>query len=224
MCNNSKPAFGFTLLELIVAISIAGVLVAIAIPSFSTVIRNNRLTTYANELVTALNLARSEAVKRGVSVSVRKATCEKDTWGDCGWNVFVDSNENGTFDKDVTGEEILRTYDKLPNAFTLAGNTFTGFAPTEAGKTPVNSDFVNFVRYQADGTIGNTNRSRGSFALCADSNGNSPIEPYTSRLIIVNTMGRIRMGLDKYDKDGNPKPDGIAEKDDNKNFTLCTLP
>ncbi|MDD1608287.1 MAG: prepilin-type N-terminal cleavage/methylation domain-containing protein [Methylococcaceae bacterium] len=50
MCNNPKSASGFTLLELIVAISIAGILMAMAIPSFSDMIRNNRLTTYLNDL------------------------------------------------------------------------------------------------------------------------------------------------------------------------------
>ena len=44
----------------------------IAIPNFTSIIRNSKLTTIANELVTSLNLARSEAVKRGVQVVVKK--------------------------------------------------------------------------------------------------------------------------------------------------------
>ena len=67
MCNNSAKSSGFTLVELMITLAIAGILVAVGIPSFNSTISSNRLTSYANELVTALNLARSEAVKRGMS-------------------------------------------------------------------------------------------------------------------------------------------------------------
>jgi len=195
MCNNPKSTSGFTLLELIVAISIAGILMAMAIPSFNNVIRNNRLTTYANELVTSLNLARSEAVKRGVSVSVRKSSsvtgCTPTYWNTCGWNVFVDNDEDGILD---TGEEVLRTYPALPAPFTLAGS---------------NTNFVNFVRFKADGT----SNTFGSFAVCAEA---TP-KPYTSKLIIIRPLGRIRIA-----KDSNN--DGIPEDDTKTALTSCTSP
>jgi type IV fimbrial biogenesis protein FimT len=65
MRNQPEYNTGFTLLELMITIAIAGILVGVAIPSFTSIITSNRLTAYANELVTALNLARNEAVKRG---------------------------------------------------------------------------------------------------------------------------------------------------------------
>lgn len=63
-----KPTaqFGFTLIELVITVSIAAIVLAAAIPSFREIIQNNRITAQANELVTAFNLARSEAIKRGV--------------------------------------------------------------------------------------------------------------------------------------------------------------
>jgi len=187
MCNNPKSASGFTLLELIVAISIAGILMAMAIPSFSDMIRNNRLTTYANELVGSLNIARSEAVKRGVTVSVRKTGTY---WNTSGWNVFVDNDEDGTLD---AGEEVLKTYAPLPAPFTLIGG----------------NNFVNFIRYKADGS----SNTFGSFAVCA----NATPEPYTSRLIIIRQLGRVRVG-----KDSNN--DGIPEDDSKVALTSCTPP
>jgi type IV fimbrial biogenesis protein FimT len=206
MCNNRKSTSGFTLLELIVAISIAGILMAMAIPSFKDMIRNSRLTTYANEMVTSLNLARSEAVKRGVSVSVRKSSsitgCTPTYWSTCGWNVFVDdgagtaaNKDNGVLD---TGEQILRTYPALPTSFTLAGN----------------NNFVNFIRYQADGT----STTLGSFAICDNSDGNNLPEPYTSKLIIISQVGRIRMARDSNN-------DGVPEKDNSGTpLSSCTSP
>ena len=63
MWNNSVKSSGFTLVELMITLAIAGILVAVGIPSFNSTISDSRLTSYANEFVTALNLARSEAIK-----------------------------------------------------------------------------------------------------------------------------------------------------------------
>ena len=68
--NTPRFTRGFTLIELVITILIVAVLMTIAIPSFNNTIRQNRFTTQINELVTALNFARSEAIKRGKSVTV----------------------------------------------------------------------------------------------------------------------------------------------------------
>lgn len=54
---------GFTIIELMVTLTVAGVLLAIAVPSFRNFILSNRLTTTANDLIMAINVARMEAVK-----------------------------------------------------------------------------------------------------------------------------------------------------------------
>lgn len=60
---------GFTLLELMVTVAVASVLLTVAVPSFNQMILNSRLTAQANDVVAALNFARSEAIKRNTSVS-----------------------------------------------------------------------------------------------------------------------------------------------------------
>jgi type IV fimbrial biogenesis protein FimT len=59
-----RGARGFTLIELMVTLAVAGVLMMIAIPSFKKITLSNRLTTAANDLVDSLNTARMEAIKR----------------------------------------------------------------------------------------------------------------------------------------------------------------
>jgi type IV fimbrial biogenesis protein FimT len=65
-----KKLRGFTLIELMITIAVASILLSIGVPSFQNIIRENRLSTQANELITALNMARSEAIRRGVNVTV----------------------------------------------------------------------------------------------------------------------------------------------------------
>ena len=103
--NKSKHT-GFTLIEMIVTVSIAAILASIAIPSFTTMIKNNRLTASTNELVSALILARSEALKRSQNVSVCASTNQTSCSGTnfaTGWIVFVDcsSPPNGVLDATV---------------------------------------------------------------------------------------------------------------------------
>lgn len=68
-----KNARGFTLVELMITLTIMVLVLTLAVPSFQRLFENNRTTTQANELVTAMNLARSEAIRIGANVSVEAA-------------------------------------------------------------------------------------------------------------------------------------------------------
>ncbi|HZP11008.1 MAG TPA: prepilin-type N-terminal cleavage/methylation domain-containing protein [Nevskiaceae bacterium] len=60
---------GFTLVELVITIAVAGVLLAMAVPSFTRTIVSNRLATTANGVIASLNAARLEAIRRNAVVT-----------------------------------------------------------------------------------------------------------------------------------------------------------
>jgi type IV fimbrial biogenesis protein FimT len=77
----ARRTSGFTLIELMITITVASVLLAIAVPSFNGMIVSNRVSTQANEFVAAINFARSEAIKRNTSMTMCRAAAPDDT--DC---------------------------------------------------------------------------------------------------------------------------------------------
>jgi type IV fimbrial biogenesis protein FimT len=178
---------GFTLVELIVTVAIAGILVGLAIPSFTSIIRSNRLTTYTNEFVTALNLARSEAIKRGEQVTITRKSATEKVWEE-GWDVFVDikdspvGNTLNTFDDDddstlcETNDDgspkedcRLRTYDALPSGFYIRSGGTT---------------YKDYASYLPGGIKGNDNTG-DTFTVCYGSAGATE-----SREITLNFVGR----------------------------------
>lgn len=101
---------GFTLIELVVTLAIVAVLVVITIPSFRLLIDRQRVVSEVNSFVADLRYARSEALKRGLSVSICPSTTGttclgQNNWSG-GWIVFADANGSGTIDG--TGDPVLR--------------------------------------------------------------------------------------------------------------------
>lgn len=110
---------GMTLIEILVAIVILTVLLGVGVPGFTNIIQNSRSTALANEIVTALNLARSESVKRAQEVIVCASadlnSC-KGVWdGTNGWIVTLG----------VDGEDPLRVWEAPPVSAIIGqtGNT-----------------------------------------------------------------------------------------------------
>lgn len=87
---------GFTLLELLITVTILAIILAIAVPSFSSQIQSSRTTTARLELQAAIETARTIAVthnKRSVLLA------SGDYWHQ-GWVLFVDKDQDGIQDED----------------------------------------------------------------------------------------------------------------------------
>lgn len=139
---------GFTLIELMLTVMVAAILLGIGVPSFTNIIRNNRLTTAANDLLRSTQLARSEAIKRQVPVVVcasADATAESPSCSDgdfSQWIVFVDSNGNWSLDN---LEPVLEQHGAVHSSVTVRNDNdgiisyaASGFATPlpPAGTTP----------------------------------------------------------------------------------------
>lgn len=120
--NNHKQsvAAGFTLIELVIVLTIVSITLSIGVPSFQGFIKSSRVAGLTNQFVTSVNYARSEAVKRGSRVTVCKSanqsTCTAGGDWDQGWMVFVDTANFGVWD---AGEEIVRVQEDFEGATTL---------------------------------------------------------------------------------------------------------
>ena len=118
-----KKQHGFTLVELLVTLSVAAILLSVGVPSFRDFVQNNRAATQANHLVLALNTARSESVKRGSRVSVcsstDQSTCSASTNWATGWVLFTDnSGVSGARDG---SDVVIRVWDALIGSTTCQG-------------------------------------------------------------------------------------------------------
>jgi len=104
-----KKTAGFTLIELIVTMAVAAILAMVALPRFKDMIVNNRATAEANNFLTALTLARSEAIKRRETVRVAAVDSSTATneWGP-GWQVSV-----------VSTGTVLRAFEAIDSDSTL---------------------------------------------------------------------------------------------------------
>ena len=164
-CPLYKGRCGFTLIELMISISVAAILFGIAVPQFSRITQNARMTSARNGIFTAFQLARTEAITRRAHVVVCASTEGERCSGawESGALVFVDANRNRQRE---SSERLLTqlSADDFKNLGVQGSRSLTSFGP--------------------DGRSGGSNQT---LAFCAPGR--------TDGLsVVVSNVGRIRMG------------------------------
>ena len=167
---------GITLIELLVAMSVLSILLAVGVPSFSQFSTINRLNSYSDTLFSHMTLARSEAIKRNTRVVVCKSpdglSCtSSDSWSQ-GWVVFVDLDNNADISSD---EQILTTMPALPTGYSFSGNT----------------NVSSYISYDGQGSPKLTSGAfqSGTITLCPT----PPAEGGNGRNVIIGSSGRLRI-------------------------------
>lgn len=168
-----RRALGFTLLELMVTVTVAGVIFTLGVPSFVDLVRNNRAATNVNELLTAFSIARSESIRRGLNITVCRSTdgaaCTGGSWA-AGWIVIRDTAATDTAVPMVG--EVLRTWPSMPGNAAVA--TFANAASLDVG----------WVRFTPRGGM----RAAGAMPIRYDIelDGCSGVQ---MRRVVLNTVG-----------------------------------
>jgi type IV fimbrial biogenesis protein FimT len=161
---------GLTLVELLVAMAVLGILLGIGVPALGQFATESRLTATTNRLVSALHLARSEAVRRNTRVTLCASAdgvfCAAEGDWDQGWIVFVDGSGTGAR---AVEDPILAVGESAAPGVAVTGNQ------------PVQR-YVSYVG------LGATRRANGSLQMgtltvCAGAEG---------RRVIISRTGRPR--------------------------------
>jgi type IV fimbrial biogenesis protein FimT len=160
---------GFTLVELMYTIAVAAIVLGIGIPAFTETIHAGRMTTSVNTAVTAMHVARSEAVKRRARVTLCRSTTAAaptcDASGD-GYMVFVNTADDQTFD---VGDTLIKAGPWLAHGITVEYDGLPSYVSYTAS---------GFTRAIGGGTMA------GNIVLC-DDRGNR-----ASRVISLAATGR----------------------------------
>ena len=188
-----KKYTGFTLIELMITLAIVGFLLMVGVPSLKTFMQGNQLIASTNELISALHVARSEAIKLNTRVSVCESsngkTCATTGSWKSGWIVFVDGNGANPGDlagsgaacaDDTNTDCLLRIHDAI-------SDQLLSVAAVDAGGVSVSS-FTFTSRGLPKGTNGAA--QSGVFSLCSFDSSDNVIN---SRAVILSLSGRVRV-------------------------------
>ncbi len=165
---------GFTLVELIITISVAAILLTISVPAFRALTRTFQLSTQANIFVTSVNVSRAESIRRSRRVTLCPSAdgtgCAASGNWDQGWIVFVDLDNDAARD---AGEDLIAVHGALEGGLTLIGD----------------SDVSNYISFRSDGTsrlANGTSFQSGTITLCQEDRGIDIVLSPTGRISTVD--------------------------------------
>ncbi len=172
---------GVTLIELLIIIVIMGIGMSVAVPSFQGMIVRNRIITQTNDLILAVNLARSEATRTGEQVSILPVSNVANNEYGAGYCVVRGVNPPTTCGDVANADDVVRYFEPL------------------TGETTMNS--IENAKIEFNTLGGLMNQPGHNIDLC--------YPDFDGRRIRINLIGRPKSHME--DKDGVAVPAPLAE-------------
>ena len=173
---------GFTLVELLVVVTIAAILLALAVPSFSRLIQSTNMSSNVNTFLADIRFARSESIRLGGGVVMCRSSAPEATNANCGtgstqgwesgWIIFQDLNNSGTRTSSGSDPEPLLRVQ----------------APITAIDAIYETGAATTFRFTATGRLQNL-----SGATKIQFGSNSLFTDDVQRVVCVNQSGRARI-------------------------------
>lgn len=172
-----RQSGGFTLIEALMVVVIVAVLTAVGVPTFKDFTISRALRAQVDDIAGTVRLARSEALKRGVAVTICQSNIPEAAAPVCnnandwmtGWVVFVDRGVRGTFDGTDLVIRVQQAYDN------------------SGGIARAGSASITFL------AVGVAPGIDGSFLLRPKMSPFDPDYPTSSRRVCVNNSGATRL-------------------------------
>lgn len=162
----SPKAQGFTLLELMVVVSMVSILIAIAVPAFTSTIERSRQSTAVSDIARAIDIARNEAVSRVTTVELCASSDGNTCSGSAAW-------ESGFLVRSVSASEVFQVWEEIPGGITVKAVNFADDAK---------------VRFSPEGLVD----AAGTFVIC----GNAGASGASAVVLNISGLGRLAVDDD----------------------------
>lgn len=190
---------GFTLPDVLITVSLMGVLSAVAVPAYKSMHIKNRFASEVNALVGSLHYARSESIKRGQDVVIcatqnsaaDRPTCsENGNWHE-GWMVFVAPDTLPDPARPDSSDDVLRIQENFGNQDEMTDNVARAL-----------------IIFDRNGFTSNAR----TIQLCDAGTHNSSTRNLSAKGVVVSMVGRVRLATDS-------NGDGIVESGNRNNIS-----
>ena len=193
-----KKYSGYSLVELMVALVVLGILMSVGVPQMGVFFKGNRMVANANDLLAGLYFARSEAIKRNGRVSICRSenagaaspVCSTGATGwEKGWFVFVEGDDAGN---------AVGTYTTSDVAVLRVNTGAEGESDGQVTITASDAGIDKFVSFTSRGVpkLSNGATQSGVFRVCDPRGLTNTAGGVVARGVVLNAAGRVRTTKD----------------------------